>query len=786
MSRVQDSCAVYINEAIDTFLPYAGDNVCDQNDDPASGLESSPPLSAVARGAFGSEGIAMRVLDCAIHADASMVQFATHISWPQLRNLLCGHADVGADAEYATRPLRTWKRFSFGALHVFVLWVITRNRNSLVKLHRWRGTTSMWWILFFASSFFIAMPLTTNARLTGYYYHDQTTDCAFSIMRDLPSAVLANRVISVAAPANQAVQAYRALMQTQALNATLEELCGFCEMRIIHTGAAAASNVTLHLMKGIDMEGTDSVIFSLLLPMFAHDSFVKGLFDEMPSSMPDGAAWFSSQQIQRDVEATRVKDDRIAWVSALAVLVVLSAGIYRPGRGVFGSLALAIMCVACLVAGLVATQRITIQAGVLSSPFSPMAFPIVLGNGVDSVLIMLAARDRGHHKWAVRSCPSMIASQLSTMCSFLVGLAFRVEHFYNFFVYAASALFVSCAMQITLFPALIPLLPSKSPKPMSSPTPRAWLYISVGVGSMIVVLLSVVALVWQPVTLSFEMLSNLHEDTVTHRFFSESNTSDMGIMAPILIFAERPDADFRGIDDIVDRLNASVLNNWHAAYMASGAANVSSWLANPAVSLIYGNDMQEGHSIVTLLAPYTPQANSRDDFAQMREMQALSPNGTCITSFERMGGYTIVQTYDQLWILVLASATCASIAGGVVAGRAGMASCLVLLSTFATVLCVMGALQIHAHLMCLAALIILPGIVIDYVIHLFYSSDTLYAVVFSSATTVAGFAPYAWSHTRGVRDFSVVFSFGMVSGLVYALFAVSFMVATRYDAVEVR
>ena len=185
---------------------------------------------------------------------------------------------------------------------------------------------------------------------------------------------------------------------------------------------------------------------------------------------------------------------------------------------------------------------------------------------------------------------------------------------------------------------------------------------------------------------------------------------------------------------------------------------------------------------MTLVAPYRRGSNARDDFAQLRHMASLGPPDTCVTSFERLGGYTIVQTYSHLWILVLASAVFSTIAGVTISGWIGTTASLALLGSFATTLGALGALHVHIHIMCVAALVILPGIVIDYVLHLTYSEDTLPAVIFSCLTTVAGFAPYTFSRTQGIRDFAIVFILGMGTGLLYALLAVSLKTA-RYTAV---
>ena len=416
-------------------------------------------------------------------------------------------------------------------------------------------------------------------RVDRLLYRDATTECAYDIMQHVPGAVLTNREVTVAAPAASAVDAYTALTRTRPVgyNDSLADLCGFCDLRVLDAGGwRTVPNATAALMSHSDgaPRGDGTVVFSLLLPSFVHASYMKALSAALPAVVPDDTAWLNSEQVQADVESTTQKDGDIAMVSAASVFVVLIAGIYRPGRSGGGATLLAVACVACLVGGLNVAQRLSALFGVRPSPYNMMAFPIVLGNGVDSVLVMLAARDRGHHKWAVRSCPSIIASQMSTMCAFLVGLVFKVEHFFNFFLFSAVALCVSCALQVTLFPALITFCT----RPVVQGTalalgPRAWRRVSVGVGVAALVACLSIALAWQPVVLTFEMLTNLHEDTITHRFFTASRGSAATSVAPIFATLRTTMSTGRRRAATSAALNATTLSSWHDAYATSGASS---------------------------------------------------------------------------------------------------------------------------------------------------------------------------------------------------------------------
>ena len=78
----------------------------------------------------------------------------------------------------------------------------------------------------------------------------------------------------------------------------------------------------------------------------------------------------------------------------------------------------------------------------------------------------------------------------------------------------------------------------------------------------------------------------------------------------------------------------------------------------------------------------------------------------------------------------------------------------------------------------------ISGVVIDYVLHLTYSTDTWQAVLFSCTTSVCGFVPYVFTTTRGIREFATVFIVGIVAGAAYAFLAVSIQTQVSYTAVH--
>ena len=152
------------------------------------------------------------------------------------------------------------------------------------------------------------------------------------------------------------------------------------------------------------------------------------------------------------------------------------------------------------------------------------------------------------------------------------------------------------------------------------------------------------------------MLTNLHADTTTYRFFETATRQRSVSLAPVLAFASSRDADWDAVARLPARLNGTMLSDWHQAFAASGAPDVDAWLANPANRMVYGTQIDGPYSVATVLAPYTMQGSARDDYRQLREMGELGVDGVCVTSLDRLGGYTIVQTFEHLWWLVVGSA----------------------------------------------------------------------------------------------------------------------------------
>ena len=127
--------------------------------------------------------------------------------------------------------------------------------------------------------------------------------------------------------------------------------------------------------------------------------------------------------------------------------------------------------------------------------------------------------------------------------------------------------------------------------------------------------------------------------------------------------------------------------------------------------------------------------------------------------------------------------TLSTVAAVALSGYLGVVAIVAVLGAYGATLGLVATLGIPVHIMVISALVVLPGIVIDYVLHLTFSVDTLVAVLFSYLTSSASFVPYLLSHTPGVRHFAEVYLIGLASGIGFALLAVSLKSTRAYGLV---
>jgi hypothetical protein len=70
--------------------------------------------------------------------------------------------------------------------------------------------------------------------------------------------------------------------------------------------------------------------------------------------------------------------------------------------------------------------------------------------------------------------------------------------------------------------------------------------------------------------------------------------------------------------------------------------------------------------------------------------------------------------------------------------------------------------------MLVAVMLIAPGLIVDYTLHLAYNEDSSYAVFMSGVTSIFSAAPYIYNEIEGIRDFAIVYCTFLVLGMTHA------------------
>ena len=742
MSTLGSHCADLVDEVMTQALPLVQTDLCHGADKEAERMLSP-------------NGSATRLMECAAVAQPDYLSVLSYVSWPQIRQIACPSYTLARNTISDSRPHDLAPRLVMGSLMMCVLYMGIKYRNPLYKMQTWHKTTVGWWAVFFALCLALGTGQAPEVNLSGFYYRDEITACAFDLTRTFPSTILRDRVFTAATSSSSSVALYDAMRHLRVRNATLAETCGHCGLFIVSGPREAALDFYANRSSG-------NVTFAVLLPTSLGAAWQREFAASMPTIAAADAVWMSAAQIMADLRPAE-SEAALSAISGLIVCVLLFAGVFRPGRGVAGAVALVVVCIATLTLGVISAQSVARLAKVPPSPYDPMVMPIIFGTGVDAVLIMLDARDRGHIKWGVRCCPSIVASQMSTMCSFVVGLVLQVEHFFNFFSFACLSVLISCAMQISLFPVLVSRLTRKIQ--VVSCGSEAWHVVKWATIVVACVSSSLAAWNMRPVVLSFELLTQLQSQSISARFLNHVTQSSAGVSnAPLYSICSN-------LESPQLSMQAAPMLDWRSDLQAS-TSGFEEWKEEPMNRILYADMFRGNQSVSIHMAQYGFGSHASLDAEELARMHSLDTPGCCTTSLERVGGYTVTRVFSRMWVLMLASTVASALAGAVISGWAGLSVMFTIASSYIGILLFISASGMRMHMMSIAALVIVPGVIVDYTLHLTYSKDTAIAVLFSCATSVGSFLPYSLaSSIPGVRDFASLYIGSLLIGATFAFMA---------------
>jgi len=734
------------------------------------------------------DGDATLLLQCASKIYPEIVPLVTHMSIPQIKQVLCGsdaHAYVHVDAD----PNVYW----FVPQALLAVWMVTfllfcvTVRDPLFKAQQWGRITALWWVGLCVMVY--ASQRNTPTLLTGldaFYYRDDVTKCAFEMRARAPEIAFRDRFFSLIGDSGDISSVYDRVMHEVVDGKSLHGICGHCGM-MLQPSSQSGDNSTMEdelftIVRNQTLASGRYVMLTMLLPPSLSVEWKHALMERLESMFSHTAlAWSSVEQVQRDISRATM-DVPLSILSGVAVMLALYHGVYQHGRSSAGALVLVVVVLVALSTAIAITIGVQKTLSVPDSPYNMIIIPIVFGTGVDSVLIMLAARDRGIERWSMKSCPSIVGSQMSTVCSFVVGLFLPVEHFSNFFAFSIIALIISGLVQLTLFPSIIAMTTNRVA------SPRHCFFYNQQYLRVLVALITIGAWSWsamtyKPLTLSFELLTQLTSDSVTYRFVQQVTDFFSTTVSPVYLFGKIDDTNWTRVDEIAHGMSSSSILSWYNSFSTS-SLDWSTWWSNPINQLLYRDVMYKEYAATVAFPSYTIGAHAREDYAELVSMNELGDKEQqyCVTNYERLGGYTIVSIYEKLWMLMGASAFFATCVGIGLSGVRGLYGAFATVATYVSVMCFMSLLDLHVHMMVISAIVIIPGIIVDYVLHLSYDAETVIAVSFSCFTSTLSFLPYAFfSPVQGISDFATVYIVALLTALLYA---VTFVYDGSYHGVE--
>lgn len=417
---------------------------------------------------FLGHGTFANLVRCAVSHDENVALYAGVFDPGMFRQFMCVDQISSQSPQKKNLPksdMTVSKIMTILILLGMVLMAVGYMWRRGEKFRRRRTLINVWWFTFFS----LCMPLSFgNTRVVDpadFMVRDDVTSCAFDVERMLPRSVAKDQTFTVIAPLQQVHEAYKHVMHTPlevgrlfregSENTTLAEQCGGC--------AFLAWNRThmpsVPLMKdlivggGTYPSGSGDVAFSVRMPMTTTKDARRNYLRTLSERVSDKVVFAHAEQAVVDSERSASPDPAIVVLSmtTMVVLAQFAARIYVE-KGAWP----VTLSIVFMLSGVITTaDAFGSLLGIPFSPFNVLAFPLVVGTGMDSLFLMLHQRGTGARDWIARAQPSIVASQLSTTTCFAIGALVNVPHIRNFFLYLILCVLISLVLQLTWFPSVI-------------------------------------------------------------------------------------------------------------------------------------------------------------------------------------------------------------------------------------------------------------------------------------------------------------------------------------------
>jgi predicted RND superfamily exporter protein len=371
--------------------------------------------------------------------------------------------------------------------------------------------------------------------------------------------------------------------------------------------------------------------------------------------------------------------------------------------------------------------------------------------------------------WIESSFPSIIASQVSTILCFMIGSIINLPHIRNFFLQITINILVSFLMQLSVFPALIVLYTRTNTKVHKTfCQSKKWRILPI---LLIFCIWAYVIPNSRPLSKSFDMRKQLKSNSMTYRFLSKIDSFEQATNAPIYELTKGFNNDWQKIDEVTRTnkcLHYTPIVSWHSEIPIT--MSIQDWMKNPQIKLFYDKliNLQTESSVTVFASHYDLGLNATQSHIELKCLHTLDFDNTCYTSFERLGGYTVVELVNKFTFFAIISCIVSTTLGLIIARSRGVLTLISLAFSYLSTIGVISSVNISVNMMLVAVMLIAPGLIVDYTLHLAYNEDSSYAVFMSGVTSIFSAAPYIYNEIEGIRDFAIVYCTFLVLGMTHA------------------
>lgn len=146
-----------------------------------------------------------------------------------------------------------------------------------------------------------------------------------------------------------------------------------------------------------------------------------------------------------------------------------------------------------------------------------------------------------------------------------------------------------------------------------------------------------------------------------------------------------------------------------------------------------------------------------------------SVDGTCVFVSELLAGYTIAKL--SRFVGVLVAFTCVVCVGAAlaIAGVRGLRVVPVIVCSYAALAGFLNVFGISVDMIMMIAILVTPGFLTDYSLHLAHSRTNQSAVAFSALTTIASLATFWTVDVPSMAHFAMTYSLTICAGAVFSI-----------------